>query len=295
MHPAAFGKIVCRTIRWIAALVVVAAGFAAQRAAAQAVPTPVPVAPAGGINPAKLPDVLGFHLGMTPQDVVAKFKTMYPKGGGNLGNTLDYAKIEGGSDPPWPARVTGVASRCNGGTQGCDNLFVMFSEPPNQQRVIAMERILSFTQGKEPTLDNVKAALLQKYGANPIVLGPNLFSWLYDEQGQPAVLAPAVAQRRTQCAGDSITPRTDQNINGAQPLTQAGINTMMVNPCRVGVVVYAQLMGSGQIVTVMDLKLSENSEDTRDYIAATQYLAAQSAALKQKQMKSAQQVAAPPM
>lgn len=67
----------------------------------------------------------------------------------------------------------------------------------------------------------------------------------------------------------------------------------MVNPCRVGVVVYAQFYISGQIATQLDVSMSENSEDTRDAIAATQYIAAQSAALKQKQMKDTQGVAAP--
>ena len=295
MPRAAFGKVDSRTIGWIAGLAVVAAGFAAQRAAAQAAPTPVPVAPAGGIDPAKLPDVQGIHLGMAPQDVQARFKTLYPNVNSHLGTTPYSAKIDGGSDPAWLARIAGSGTLCSDGISGCDNMQVQFSEPPNQQRVVAMERGLQFTRGHEPTPDKVKAALLQKYGANPIVLGPYLLSWLYDEQGQPAVLAPAVAKRRTQCAGDYMATKVDPNINGAQPLTQADINTLMVNPCRVGVVVYAQITVSGQIAVNMDVTVSENSEDTRDYIAATQYLAAQSAALKQKQMKNAQQVAAPPM
>ena len=59
----------------------------------------------------------------------------------------------------------------------------------------------------KPAEGPLKAALLQKYGANPIVLGSYLLSWLYDAQGQPAVLAPAVAKRRTQCAGDYMATK----------------------------------------------------------------------------------------
>jgi hypothetical protein len=67
---------------------------------------------------------------------------------------------------------------------------------------------------------------------------------------------------------------------------------MMVDPCRVGVIVHANVMVSGQLVTSMDLKLSENSYDTRAYIATQNYLS-KLAAQKQQQMKAASQQAAP--
>jgi hypothetical protein len=60
-------------------LFLAAANISAQRTAfAQAVATPVPVEPAGGIDPSKLPDVQGLYLG-TPADVaVARVKSLYP-------------------------------------------------------------------------------------------------------------------------------------------------------------------------------------------------------------------------
>ncbi|HEY1898527.1 MAG TPA: hypothetical protein VGG49_01920 [Steroidobacteraceae bacterium] len=177
-------------------------------------------------------------------------------------------------------------------------MMVMFSGPPSQQRVVGIQRSLAFALGHESSPDNVKAALLKKYGPNPIVLGSTLFSWVLDEQGQPADVPAAVARRRTQCASDFVSyVNSNPQLNGAQPLAQADIDRMMINPCRVGVVVYAQLFVGGingtQVVSSFQVNLSENSEDTRDYIATVQHIAGQSATLRQKQMKDAQKVAAP--
>ena len=204
---------------------------------------------------------------------------------------------QGAPDAPWISRINGYAG-CPGITVDvCDTLLVRFNEPPNPVRVISIARTLGFAVGKYPTLDNVKAAVIQKYGPNPYVLGPNLLAWVLDVQGHPLSLPVAALQSRTQCAGALVTPMSGGSTPAAESaartaFTDANIMQMMVDPCRVGVIVHANVMVSGQLVTSMDLKLSENSYDTRAYIATQNYLS-KLAAQKQQQMKAASQQAAP--
>jgi hypothetical protein len=237
---------------------------------------PIPAAPAGGIVASKL----------------------YPNTSQKYLTTVMTSNWQGAPDAPWVSRINGYAG-CPGITVDvCDTLLVRFNEPPSPLRVISIERTLGFAVGKYPTLDNVKAAVIQTYGPNPYVLGPNLLAWVLDEQGRPLNLPPAALQRRTQCAGALMIPMSGGSTPAAESagrtaFTDANIKQTMVDPCRVGVIVYANIMVSGQLVTSMNLKLSENSCDTRAYIATQQYLSKLAVAQKQQQMKAASQQAAP--
>jgi hypothetical protein len=280
-------------------LFALAANISVPRAAfAQAVPTPVPVEPAGGLDPSKLPDVQGLHLGTPAQEAVAKVKSLYPNTSQKFLTTVMTSNWQGAPDAPWVSRINGYAG-CPGITVDvCDTLLVRFNEPPSPPRVVSIERTLGFAVGKYPTLDNVKAAVIQKYGPNPYVLGPNLLAWVLDEQGRPLSLPPATLQRKTQCAGALMIPMSGGSTPAAESagrtaFTDANIKQLMVDPCRVGVIVYANIMVSGQLVTSMNLTMSENSYDTRAYIATQQYLSKLAVAQKQQQMKAASQQATP--
>jgi len=61
----------------------------------------------------------------------------------------------------------------------------------------------------------------------------------------------------------------------------------------VGVYVLAEIGGAGQTVQYLDIKISDNSEVTRDAIAEQQYLDMVAAGQQQDQLKKAQQQAAP--
>jgi hypothetical protein len=297
-----------RELGFVAAVILAATSFACQWAAAQAVPavpTPVPVAPAGGIDPSKLPDVQGIHLGMPPQEVMAKLKVLYPSVNQGIGTTVFYTKFHGSSDPAWQSNMKGATDPCIAGNKNScpDNFNMLFSAPPNKQVAVFMERAFLFEQGKLPTLDNIEAALIQKYGTNPVHFGPNL-GWAYDEQGRPLVLAPAAQQLKVQCAGNMMEPSgsaetvAQANAGGGDvavgpPVTQASIDQMMRNTCRTGVAVYVGVSVSGPLVIGLDVKISENSEDTRDYLAMEQYLANMAATQKQQQIKHDQGIAAP--
>src|SRR5580698_2613647 len=68
-------------------------------------PAQLPAVPAGGLNPAKLPDVVGIHLGMDVAQALAIVRAKYP-----ATNTLFYTKFKDTRDAPWISRVNGKLS-----------------------------------------------------------------------------------------------------------------------------------------------------------------------------------------
>jgi hypothetical protein len=69
----------------------------------------------------------------------------------------------------------------------------------------------------------------------------------------------------------------------------------MRDPCRVGVYVLATITVAGQVVTQLDVKVSENSADSRAVIASQKYVDSIAAGQHQQKMKNAQQQTAPPL
>jgi hypothetical protein len=282
----------------------VAASIAGLRVEAQAghgAPVQVPAAPAGGIDPSKMPDVVGIHLGMPPQDVIAKMKVLFPENHPlGLGLTPGYAKFGHAPAPPWIQTLVGKADAC-GNNECADIVSVVFNGPPNKQGVTGIERGINFQEGKRPTPDTMMAALLKKYGPNPFVPTQGTIGWAYDEQGQQ--IAPPNGKALVQCAGTvtsgAVAGPTPTNaapeygLTGTNPLTQADVADLMRNPCRVGVYVLVSMNVSAQVVNGIDIKISDNSEATRDVIAEQQYLDSVAAGQQQQQLNKAQQQAPP--
>jgi hypothetical protein len=287
----------------VVAVIFVTASLAGLHAAAQAKPAPfrVPAAPAGGIDSSKMPDIVGVHLGMSPQEVAAKLKPLYPptRIPGN-GLNLGYAKFGHAAGSPWVQTMNGKEDAC-GNNECTDVLNVVFNAPPNKQGAVGIDRAVSFQQGKQPTPDTVKAALLQKYGPNPFYVSPFIMGWVYDEQGRP--IAPPNGKNLAQCAGTITsgaaagpTPTNaapEYGLTGTRALTPADVADLMRNPCRVGVYVLADMSVAGQVVNSFTVKISENSEATRDVIAEQQYLDSVAAGQQQQQLKKAQEQPVP--
>jgi hypothetical protein len=138
------------------AVVFFAASFFAPRAHAQA--AQVPVAPAGGIDASKLPDIQRIHLGTSVSDTVAKLRALYPEiKVPGYGVTLGYLRFAHIADKPWVNDVLASGSAC-GNPQCSESMTVLFDAPPNKQGAISIARSLSFEQGKQPTPDIVKAS-----------------------------------------------------------------------------------------------------------------------------------------
>jgi hypothetical protein len=283
-----------RTIRFIAALTLVAAAFAGLRAPAQA-----PSAPGVAIDPSKLPDIEGVHLGMSFQQAMNVMTGLFP--GANL--TPRGAKFENAPDKPWIARLEGrVPQTCN--PLCLDQLAVMFSMPPNPQQVVSLERDIIFQQGKQATLDSLVASLRQKYGQEVATAKPPRMDWLFDGQGRQLAptktyLADCAGQMVGTSAGndDMKRPVSLGGVVGTPPITATDIAALTAQPCRSHVYIRAQMLTNTvqgvSIVTEFHVFVSENDLDTCDAIASQQYLDNIAAAQKQQQMKNAQQVAAP--
>jgi hypothetical protein len=298
---------VTRTKRSIVALLFVAAGLVGTGAAARPAgapaqtarpaPAQIPAAPAGGINPSKLPDIQGIHLGMSPDDLLPKLKVLYP---GTTFMTLAKMAYVNAPDKPWVGGVVAnLDCRPNPSNCGPDQFRVIFSAPPSKQVAVYLSRELTFQAGKLPTQQTLIAALTQKYGPNPIITNPaspGILTWAFDEQGQP--VAPTAPKNKVGCVtGTTLSP--SQGIQsyaaGLLPFSQDDINRMVTMKCALGVYVVADLGAGigGGVVPAMTVKIVENSEDLRDAIAGQQYLDSVNNAQQQQKLKNAQQQGAP--
>jgi hypothetical protein len=262
-----------------------------------------PPAPAAGIDPSKLPDVVGIHLGMPVEQTLVVMKSLFPAS--TYLQTVTAGKYMQTSDKPW---LTSMTEMLRSGCTGCNEaIIVRFSIPPNPQHVVAIQRSLVFGPGKEPTMDATIAGLRQKYGSESFKSVPDPvqnITWLYDEQGQH--LPASTPNFSPGCAGVVAEPPAGgisldnpsplDFVLATNPISPSVIATIMRHPCRSNVYVRVQLGPTGpgnSLVHIIDIQMSENALDTRDVIAAQQYLDGVAAGQKQQELKHAQQQAAP--
>jgi hypothetical protein len=268
-------------MKLIVLVILVAASLVALRAASPRAQVASP--PSGGLDPSKLPDIEGIHLGMSVQGATGIIETLFPPS--QL--FVTFAKFQDVPDTSWVSSIhkkcqTKTKLACNGPYS--DEVTVWFSTPPNKQVVVAVERDLEYNQGKRPTIDTVTAALRQKYGQEfPQDYAPNGtpgMSWVFDEQGK--LISPSTTNLQPGCAGSIAEPPAGESgpsgtvvipfIVPDHPVTPKVVSELMVNPCRSHIYVLATLSAQNGIVRTMYLKLSENAEDARDAIAGQEYL-----------------------
>jgi len=255
--------------------------------------------PAAAVDASKLPDIEGIHLGMSVEQASAIMKTLFPPGTHTL--TATASKFMNTSDKPWITSMTGSLS--NGCTGCSEQVFVRFSIPPNAQQVISIQRTIVFEAGKQPTMDATMAGLRQKYGQETSKSVPDpvqSLAWFFNEQGHQL---PASPQFQPGCAGGVLRPPPGGDaghpnpvgfVVATNPVTPSVIAAMMRDPCRSNVYLRVQLSPTGPaLVHILDMYMSENALDTRDMIAAQQYLDGVAAGQKQQQLKKAQQQGAP--
>src|ERR1700675_3467835 len=103
-------------------------------------PTQVPSAPPTGLDPSKLPDVVGIHLGMSPQEVLTKMRPLSPASRDpDLGATPGYAKFGHAPDSPWIQEISAKADAC-GNNMCADTVSVILNGPPEKQGAVSIER-----------------------------------------------------------------------------------------------------------------------------------------------------------
>jgi hypothetical protein len=228
-------------------------------------------------------------------------KSLFPAPSHTL--TFTASKFMNTADKAW---ITSMRGNLNSTCTGCsEEVVVKFSIPPNPQQVIAIQRAIVFEASKQPPMEATIAGLRQKYGTETFKSVPDpvqTFAWLADEQGQHMAAPPQFGQG---CAGsvlgpppggDASHPNTVGFTMANNPVSPAIIAAMMRDPCRSNVHVRVQVSPSSPtlpLVHILDLQMSDNALDTRDIIAAQQYLDGVAVAKKQLELKKAQQQAAP--
>ena len=295
LHP------VLRSTGLFLASILLAAAFVGSRGAS--IHAQAPVAPAAGLDPSKLPDVVGIHLGMPVAQALAVMKSLFPDS--TYLQSVTAGKYMQTSDKPW---LTSMTEMLRSSCSGCDeSIIVRFSIPPNPQHVVAIQRSLVFGPDKQPLVDPTIAGLRQKYGPESFKSVPDPvqnITWLYDEQGQH--LPASTPNFSPGCAGVVAEPPAGGTgldnpsplgfVLATNPITPSVIATMIRNPCRSNVYVRVQLSPTGpgnSLVHIIDIQMSENALDTRDVIAAQQYLDGVANGQKQQELKHAQQQGVP--
>jgi hypothetical protein len=246
------------------------------------------LAPSAPPNFSKLPDVNGIQLGMTVDQALAKIKALYPN---PAGMTVSYVKFEKTADKPWVHDIV-LQTSVNAG----EHLTVRFNDPPDEQRVLFVSRSLIFQQGKQTTLANMKAALLQKYG-QPRSSRSETLIWSFDEQGNP-LNDPKL--NGTDCSGTAVYNTAGEGGDPGRPtIAQLGVDPaqddLQKNPCYSGVHVSANTgipMPDGLVIS-LDVNMSENGYATRTYIDEQAYIKNAANQTQQEQFKKAQERSAP--
>ena len=277
------------------------AGAPAQAATAAAAPgVQIPAAPAGGIDPSRLPDIQGIHLGMTLQQALPVLKPLYP-GPGTGTSVMGAYKINvqylNAPDKPWVGQIVAQVNPC---TDAClDELYVTFSAPPNQQVAVYLQRYLGFESGKFPTADTIIAGLKQKYGPNPVMLDATTLAWGFDENGQP--LTPGPQKPQPPCR-NSLVLSPNHSISAytasTGPLQAQELKHWVTMECGMAINVVAQLQGVNTVngaltVAALTVTMTEDGEDIRDALAGEQYIENVNKAAQQQQLKNAQQQKVP--
>ncbi len=279
----------CRGLRFIHLFAVailfttccVALNGAAQTAA-------IPSAPAGGIDPAKLPEILGIHLGMTSDVVIPKMKALYP--GSQI--TIQNFQYMNTPAPKWTGYVTSGSGQTKCGTavkplcNAYEQLNATFSGPPSKSVLVGLEWIVSYGSGGQPTADSVKAGLFQKYGANPALSNAGNYIWVANEEGGPLTLAvPAKNLMLLGCGNTLLAPIASIRTYtpSGQPLTALDMKQWMTVRCNsLGVYVKATIgvNASTPLAISLNVRITDTAEDMRDGLAGEKYIESVHAAAK---------------
>jgi hypothetical protein len=228
------------------------------------------VAPAGPLDPAKLPDVVGIHLGMPREDVAGILLKLHP------GNPIQ---------PEGPNTVAGLFFSSDlPGKSGGDNIHVEFTLPPGKQRVYYIERGLQY---KLPlSRDNVLASLRQKYG-HEIFYDPNgahMF-WLFDEQGHP-IPPDKNAQQRSPYGCDTAATAGNMYFRSQ---VNAYLHDGLPPATFCDSVIVLHIMVPPDPVVLIGTSLEDRALFRREVIAAGEAAKAEGQKQRQQELKNANQ------
>ena len=262
-------------------------------------------APAGGIDTSKLPDVVGIHIGESTSQVVAQAAKLYPPSSNVSKMVLSEQAYAYTNDPPYTASLAVAKRNLDGCSptdcQAQDTLNALFSGPPDQ-RVVELVRGLTWGAGKQPTIDTLRTALIQKYGEtfseNPG--GGLMMVWLFDEGGQPmpsqSKLAAMNCGGLLAFGGGTSAKLPDYLYRAPLPqvVTQQDLDRFARMSCGRQIFVQAQVFGqTGGTANSMTITIREYAADLRDAFAAENLMRQAKYAQGNQQLQNAQQQSAP--
>jgi hypothetical protein len=171
-----------------------------------------------------MPDIVGVHLGMEPQEAMQTLRKQYPANFTFYVQPLDVAGLPAGQQVRSDFLVSDPSTR------EAPLAYLSFTMPPEKQLVWHAAR---YTRRMHINRDTLLAALRQKYGKETAALQTSgmgshiaqndgeiaeLF-WLYDERGGRVPLPPERAFPQSRTIWDCSDGRKLGQLNEAQALT----------------------------------------------------------------------------
>lgn len=198
-----------------------------------------PAAAAVKLDPSKMPDILGIHLGMTAKEAIAATHKALP----------DDRFVEM-TNTSWPSTVKpdygyNIHSRAPGDFK---DLSLSFTAPPAEQTVWKVDRM---TQKLHTNHNTLIAALRQKYGreafawqngdTRTLITNDNQITgmlWLYDEQGNHVPMPPSTVFTtlqdfeectRTVSTNEPVMPKDEDFVKRNTPWCAAHFIALIVS------------------------------------------------------------------
>jgi hypothetical protein len=223
-------------------------------------------ASAGPLDPMKMPQINGIHIGTSIADAKAALQKLYP------GRQVDAinGQAMGAQHQSWPQ-----ALRALGDSIGTDETDVDVTYPPGPQVVWHVDRI-----AHQPNVahDVLVAALRAKYGketaalhngsGTPVTVDRqiNVMYWVYDEQGRQITQTKVLHHSPFNCVAYAPTNGDDANLYFG---LVRDANAVPAGYCRDAYVAVTASLPETDIVTTMyldmvDLPLAARSARTTD-------------------------------
>jgi hypothetical protein len=151
------------------------------------------------LEPEKMPDVIGVHLGMDPKEAMAIMRSHYPK---NRPTSYDTSNLAAFPGPVFQGSYINPVNNQD------DNFVFYATLPPEKQLVYKVNRI---TKAMHINRQTLLAALRAKYGKESAAFGTdrntptsndaeiNLMLWLFDESGHHVPLSNSNARTALEC------------------------------------------------------------------------------------------------
>lgn len=225
---------------------------------AAAASTTAAAAAAVKLDPSKMPDVVGVHLGMTAQEALAAAHKAYAD------DMFVEMKDNGWPTSAKPDNGYNIHSRAAGNFK---DLSLSFTAPPGEQKVWKVDRM---TQKLHTNRDTLLAALRQKYGKESFawqggdtrtaVTSDKQITgmlWLFDEQGNHVALPDSTVftnrqtfEECTVIGTNEPVMRTDADFaNKLNPWCAAHFVALIITFAPLDIVEYTQ-------TSMMDLPLA---------------------------------------